>query len=295
LNKLTFPVVRLFIFLFGLLPFRVIYLISEFVYVLIYYLIRYRKDIVYRNLGNSFPEKSGGEISRIAHGFYHHFSDVMLESIKSFSMSEKAVCERYLFTNTRVMNRFYDEGKCVICVTGHYNNWEWGGIASGLQLKHIPVGFYKPLSNKEIDNYLQKTRVKGRSRLASIVRTAETFQAYREEPAAFYMIADQRPSSARFAYWMNFMNQDTPVLHGPEKYARIYNYPVLYVDVQKISRGRYEVEFILLTEDPSKTKTGEITKKFMEILEQKIRENPQYYLWSHNRWKFTRQDGSRKK
>ena len=149
---------------------------------------------------------------------------------------------------------------------------------------HVPVGFYKPLSNKYVDRYVQRKRVQGRSRLASITRTMETFQMYKEEPAAFYMIADQSPSSVKLAIWVSFFNINTATLHGPEKYARLNNYPVVYVDIQKIRRGYYTFEFILLEENTSSTKFGDITAQFMSMLESKIREHPQYYLWSHRRW-----------
>jgi KDO2-lipid IV(A) lauroyltransferase len=127
--------------------------------------------------------------------------------------------------------------------------------------------------------------VRGRSALVSITNTLEVFKTDWKEPAAFYMIADQSPSNARLAYWVRFMNQETATLHGPEKYARIYNMPVFYADIRKVKRGFYVTEFILVSENPAQTRTGEITQKFMQILEEKIRENPQYYLWSHRRWK----------
>lgn len=294
MDKLTFPLIRLFIFLFGLLPFRLIYAISDLICLFVFYVIRYRRKIVFKNLRNSFPDKSHKEIHKIERQFYHHFCDIFLESIKAFSMSVNDVIGRYKFLNAGLVDEIYDEGKPIICIAGHYGNWEWAGIAAGNQMKHQPIGFYKPLTNKEIDKFLLKTRVKGRAVLASITKTAETFQVYRNEPVAFYMIADQRPSSSRFAYWMTFLNQDTPVLHGPEKYARIYNYPVVYADVQKLRRGFYTVEFILVEADPKSSKTGEITMKFMHLLEQKITEHPAWYLWSHNRWKFTRPEKKQK-
>ena len=147
---------------------------------------------------------------------------------------------------------------------------------------------YKPLSNKYIDQYIQKTRVQGRAKLASIIKTAETFKTDWGEPAAFYMVADQSPSSVRLAYWVNFMNQDTAVLHGPEKYARVHDYPVVFASVKKIKRGFYTVDFKLLEANPVQTKTGEITGRFMKKLEEIINENPEYYLWSHRRWKLKR-------
>jgi KDO2-lipid IV(A) lauroyltransferase len=203
-------------------------------------------------------------------------------------MTEEAVIRRYKFSNTGIPDEFYKKGQSVICVAGHYGNWEWAGIAAGKQLLHKPVGFYKPLSNSYIDQYIRQSRVRGRSQLASIARTGETFKTDWGEPAAFYMVADQSPSSTRLAYWVNFLNQDTAVLHGPEKYARVHNFPVVFASVKKIKRGFYSIDFKLLEAEPNQTKTGEITRRFMQMLEETINANPEYYLWSHRRWKLKR-------
>jgi KDO2-lipid IV(A) lauroyltransferase len=244
--------------------------------------------VVYQNLRNSFPGKSEKEIKKIAKAFFHHLTDVSLESLKAFTMTEQAVVGRFRMKPSTFMDKVFDEGRSVIVVAGHYNNWEWPGIAAGTQMKHKPVGFYKPLSNPYVDAYTRRTRVQGRSALVSINDTLAVFKTDWGEPAAFYMIADQSPSSVRLAYWVHFLNQETATLHGPEKYARVNNMPVVYCDVQKVSRGNYEVEFIVLSENPVDTKTGEITALFMKMLEEKILEKPQFYLWSHRRWKHKR-------
>ncbi|MFZ4564267.1 MAG: lysophospholipid acyltransferase family protein, partial [Bacteroidales bacterium] len=245
-------------------------------------------QVVFSNLRNSFPEKSTEEITTIAKSFYHHLSDMLIESLKAFTMTEESVVKRYQYTNVEMLDDLYKKGQSVICIAGHYGNWEWGGLASGVQLMHKPVGFYKPLSNKYIDAYVQRSRVKGRSKLASITQTAETFQADYGEPAIFYMVADQSPSSPRLAYWVDFLNQDTAALHGPEKYARIYNLPVVFGTVIKVKRGYYRVDFSMLEPEPVKTKTGELTARFMKRLEEVIKAKPEYYLWSHRRWKLKR-------
>ncbi|MCX6307185.1 MAG: lysophospholipid acyltransferase family protein [Bacteroidetes bacterium] len=288
MNYFTYLVFRGFIFLFRFVPFRILFGFSDVVFYIVYYLAGYRKNVVFENLRNSFPEKSELEIEKVAKGFYHHFTDMLVESLKAFTMTEEAIIKRYKFENTSSPDGFYREGRPVICVAGHYGNWEWAGIAAGRQMLHKPVGFYKPLSNKFIDRYIQRTRVQGRSKLASITKTAETFKTDWGEPAAFYMVADQSPSSPRLAYWVNFMNQDTAALHGPEKYARIYNFPVVFASVKKIRRGYYSVDFKLLEAEPNQTKTGDITGRFMKMLENVINENPEYYLWSHRRWKLKR-------
>jgi KDO2-lipid IV(A) lauroyltransferase len=270
------------------MPFRLLYFLSDGIYFLLYRVVRYRKRVVFNNLRNSFPEKSDKELKIIARKFYHHLSDVLVESMKAFTMKEEDVVKRYEYENTGFLDELYRQGKSVICVGGHYNNWEWAGIASGTQLKHLPVGFYKPLTNKLVDDYVQKTRVRGRSLLVSISNTSAVFSKDYGEPAIFYMVADQSPSNARLAYWVQFLNHDTATLHGPEKYARLYNLPVVFAFPRKIKRGHYKLKFIMLVEDPSKTKTGEITQIYMSALEKIIREKPEYYLWSHRRWKHMR-------
>jgi KDO2-lipid IV(A) lauroyltransferase len=286
---LTYLLLLAFIFLFRIAPFRVLYFFSDGIYFLVYFLFGYRKKVVFNNLRNSFPEKSEKEISLIARKFYHHLCDILVESIKAFSMKEDEVVKRYEYENTGFLDELYRQGKSAICVGGHYNNWEWSGIASGTQLKHRPVGFYKPLSNKMVDALVRKTRVRGRSLLVSITNTAAVFSKDYGEPAIFYMVADQSPSSVRLAYWMQFLNQDTAVLHGPEKYARLHNFPVVFAYPQKIKRGCYKLKFIMLVEDPLKTAPGEITRIYMNTLEKIIQDKPEFYLWSHRRWKLKRE------
>jgi KDO2-lipid IV(A) lauroyltransferase len=285
---LTYLFFRSFIFLFRIIPFRVLYVFSDGIFFLVHSLLGYRRKIVYQNLRNSFPEKSETEIKRIAGRFYHHLCDLLVESMKAFSMKEEEVVERYKYENMEFLDDLYRQGKSAICVGGHYNNWEWTGIASGTQLKHRPVGFYKPLSNQKVDAFVRRTRVKGRSLLVPITNTTAVFLEDYGEPALFYMVADQSPSSVRLAYWMQFLNQDTAVLHGPEKYARLHNLPVVFVFPQKVKRGYYKVRFSMLVEDPSKTAPGEIIRLYMNALEKIIQEAPEYYLWSHRRWKLKR-------
>ena len=280
---------RSFVFLFSIIPFRILYVFSDGIYYLIYFLVGYRKKVVFANLRRSFPEKSEEEINKIARKFYHFLCDMLVESMKAFSMKESDVVKRYKYENLGFLEDIYKQGKSAICVGGHYNNWEWAGIASGTQLKHIPVGFYKPLTNKRVDAFVQKTRVRGRSLLVSISNTAAVFSKDYGEPAIFYMVADQSPSSLRFSYWTRFLNQDTATLHGPEKYAILYNIPVVFAYPRRVRRGYYILDFSMLVQDPSKTAPGEITQIYMSALEKVIREKPEYYLWSHRRWKHTRE------
>lgn len=288
MDLISYITLRIFILIFSILPLKVLYIFSDLIAFIIHDMARYRRKIVTDNLSRSFPGMEPAVRQRISRMFYRHMADLLVESLKSFTMSEKQIVKRYRFVDVTQLETFYREGRPVICVAGHFGNWEWGGPASGTQLLHKPVGFYKPLSNKYIDRYIQRTRIKGRARLASISQTSETFLESHGEPAIYYMVADQSPSSNRYAHWLTFLGQDTAVLHGPEKYARIHNLPVVFAAARKIARGRYEVVFRLVTDDPLKMETGRITGRFMEMLEEEIRRQPAYYLWSHRRWKLKR-------
>jgi len=287
MDKLTYFIFRVFILIFRILPFGVLFFFSDLVFYLVYYVAGYRKKVVYNNIRKSFPEKDEAWAAQTAKRFYHHFSDMLVESLKAFTMKESDIVSRYRFNDVTFLDDLYRQGKSVLCVAGHYGNWEWGGIATGSQLLHKPVGFYKPLSNKYVDGYVQRTRVQGRASLASIASTAETFLTDWGEPVIFYMVADQSPSSRRLAHWVDFLNQKTAVLHGPEKYARLHNLPVVFAHATQVKRGVYTVDFRMLEPDPSKTAPGEITARYMQILESVIKANPPYYLWSHRRWKLT--------
>jgi len=288
MDYLVYLLFRGFVALFHIMPFRLAYAFSDLVYLVTYRIMGYRTKVVMTNLRNSLPGKTDAEYKKITRAFYHHLGDMLVESMKSFTMSEAAVVERYRYNRVSELNECYKEGRGAICVAGHYANWELAGIASGSQLLHKPVGFYKPMTNKYIDSYTQRTRVQGRSALVSINDTRAVFEKDWGEPPIFYMIADQSPPTARLAHWVPFLNQDTAVLHGPEKYARVLNLPVFYAWIKPVKRGYYTIDFIPLFLEPKNTKTTEITAAFMKILEDQIIEDPRYYLWSHRRWKLQR-------
>jgi KDO2-lipid IV(A) lauroyltransferase len=290
MKRVTYILFLFFIYAFSFTPFRILYVFSDYIlFPFFFYIYRYRRKIILQNLQHSFPEKSPEELRRIMRAFYHHFCDLLVEGVKAFSMSEKQVLERYKLMNPEFLAPYAAEKKSVIAVLGHYNNWEWGSIAAGLQLTHLPVALYKPLSNKLIDNYIERTRAKGGTILLSIFQTTHSFEKYRDIPAIFLMVADQSPSHTEKSIWVPFLNQDTPVLHGPEKHARLSNLPVVFIDVQKIKRGFYQATLRALVEDPQNTADGEITSRYMQALEAQIRKRPEFWLWSHNRWKHKRQ------
>jgi KDO2-lipid IV(A) lauroyltransferase len=268
-----------------MMPFMIIYVFSDLIFFLIYHIIGYRRNVVAANLCSSFPEKDKAEIRLLSKKFYHHLCDISLESIKGFSMSKADIVRRHRILNPELADYHYNKGVSTISVPGHYNNWEWGSMSPGLQLKYPIVGIYKSMSNKLIDEYAKKHRARFNTRLAPLHETASTFNELSGMPHAYVMASDQSPTNLKECYWIDFLNHDTAWLHGPEKYARKYNWPVLYVDIQKVKRGFYEIKLVQLTDDPASLPEGEITRLYTQHLEKSISQEPAYWLWSHRRWK----------
>lgn len=221
---------------------------------------------------------------------YKNLADVFLEGVKAFAMTTRQVVLRHKLVNPEVLNQFYQSGRSVIGVTAHYGNWEWGSLSASLQTSFNTVAFYKRIDNPYIDRFVLRSRSKFGTTLASINETAETFEKYSSIPTAFLMAADQRTIRSKLdaAYWIDFLGIDTPFLHGPEKYARAYNLPVIYINVQRRRRGFYEIELSVLTENPSELPDGEITRRYAKKLEEVIRKQPENWLWSHRRWRLGR-------
>lgn len=276
---------RFMILLVRVMPFGMMYAFSDFVYLIIYHVVGYRKKVVVTNLSQSFPQKSSDEIRLMTKKFFHHLCDISLESLKGFSMRPDEIISRHHILNPETADQFYDKGVSIITVPGHYNNWEWGSLSPGLQIKFPIVAFYKPLSNKRVDLYIKQHRAKFHTLLASIKETALTFESLAHSTQGYIMAADQNPTNMKECYWIDFLQRDTAWLHGPEKYSRKYNFPVLYVDIQKVKRGYYELKLVVLTENPALLPNGEITRMYVEQLEKSICKEPAYWLWSHRRWK----------
>jgi Kdo2-lipid IVA lauroyltransferase/acyltransferase len=290
MNKLTYCFVIFFVWLIYLMPFRLLYCFSDFLYFIFFYIVKYRKKVVFQNLRNSFPEKSEKEIRTIAKKFYKHLCDILLESIKGFKLSKKQILKRHRLINPDFLNSYFERGQSVIVATAHYSNWEWGSLSGGLQTKFRLIGFYKPLSNNYVDELLKRSRAKCGMNLITIFETFKTFQKSKDEIFAYILASDQSPSNYKKAFWVNFLNQETACLHGIEKYAKLFNYPVLYIHIYRIKRGYYEIEIKKIIDNPTEYMEGEITKSYMELLEKIIKENPYEWLWSHRRWKKTRKE-----
>ena len=269
----------------SLLPFPVLYAISDFLFVIFYHVSGYRKKVVLQNIRNSFPEKSEKEHLAICKKFYRHFSDLVVESIKTFTISEKQVLKRFFVLNPEVIDKYFDQKRSVFIAGGHFNNWELLAVGIDKWVKHKTVGIYTPLSNKYFDGKMQLTRSKYGLKMIS-TRTVKRFlDSNPNELTATIFAIDQSPSNPNSAYWMTFLNQETAVLYGVEKYAKEYNYPVVYGIINKVKRGHYNLELVDLTANPKETAYGEIIEKTQHLLEIDIRKNPEYWLWTHKRWK----------
>jgi KDO2-lipid IV(A) lauroyltransferase len=269
------------------LPYPVLYFLSDGLYIIIYKLIGYRKKVVLQNIANSFPDKTSSEQQQIVKGYYKHLCDLVVESIKVFTISDAQVKERFTITNPEYIDRFYDKGQSVILAGGHYNNWELFAVAIDAPIKHKAVAIYKRLSNPFFDDKMRTSRSKYGLKMISTKSARDEFEKEDSLRVIIFGI-DQFPSRTMNCYWGQFLNQDTATSFGAEKYAKEYNYPVLSGRINKIKRGYYSFEFTDAIEEPRLTAHGEITRRVNYLLEQDIIAKPEYWLWSHKRWKHKR-------
>ena len=271
----------------SVLPYPLLYLISDIIFLIMYRVIGYRKEVVFTNLRNSFPNKSKQELNKIISDFYCHLCDIIMESVKGFTISEKQLRKRLIIKNPEFSNYFADKGQSIIFVGGHYNNWEICAQAFAMYSNHKCIGIYKPLSNAFINDKIYTSRSKYGMHLISMKQTKKSFEDG-DEPKAIVFGSDQNPANPKRAHWMQFLNQDTSVLFGVERYAKEYNWPVVFVSISKVKRGYYEVEYSLITDKPTEQPHGKITEDFTKRLEKDIINQPEYWLWSHKRWKHKR-------
>ena len=290
MGALLYYLVIPFIYLLSLLPFPVLYFFSNGVYVILYYLVGYRKAVVLENLRNSFPEKSNKEINRICKDYYHYLCDLFLETFKTLTISKEEMLKHCSLDDaaTRLFAQYDSENKSTILVLGHYGNWEWGGNTFSLSCKHQLYVIYHPIGNEFFDGLMQKMRTRFGNKLISMKNTFREMLAKKDELSMTAFIADQTPSSTN-AYWTTFLHQDTPVFRGTEVIAKKLNTPVVYISIKRIKRGYYKLTARELFSNPAATKEGEISEAHTRALEQDIIADPVIWLWSHRRWKHKRQ------
>ena len=277
----------------SVLPMWVHYLLSDLLCVIIYRLVGYRIKVVRKNLRESFPEKSEQELRRVECQFYRWFCDYLAETVKLSTISRRQMRRRMVFKGTEQVDALLEQGRSCAIYLGHYCNWEW---VTSLPLWVSPKGqcgqIYHPLENKWFD----RMSLRFRQRLGAVcIPMAETLRRllqYREEgqPVVIGYISDQVPFWNNIHHWCQFLNHDTPVLTGTERLARKTGHAVFYLDIQRVKRGYYEATFKLITLEPKTMGEYEITDAYFRMLEASIRRAPQYWLWSHNRWKRTREE-----
>ena len=281
----------------SLLPLRVLYILSDLLYLLVSRIVRYRHRVIWNNLKTSFPEKTDQEIRRIEHDFYHYFCDYLVETIKMMTISERQLRQRMTFTGMEELNRVLSSGQSCAVYLGHVGNWEWitslpFWVSSDVQCAQI----YHPLENAASDKLFLKVRERLGARCIAMNDTLREVVRYRREGRTICVgyISDQKPHWVNIHHWVDFLNHDTPVLTGTERIARSTGHAVFYADVTRKRRGYYNCDMQLITTDPKSTNEWELTDRYFSSLEQTIRRDPAIWLWSHDRWKRTREEFNRR-
>jgi len=271
----------------------VLYFFSDIFYVIAYKMIGYRLKVVRSNIEGSFPDKSVKELRQLEREFYHHFSDYIVETIKLAHISLEEVQRRAWLKNPELVDQLMNEGHtCCILLMGHYGNWEWFSASSSRFEDSRIYQIYRPLTNKIFDKLFIDLRTEFGSFGIKKNDTVRDIIKLKQEKTRSVVIflADQTPSPANIHYWTNFLNQDTPMLTGAERIARKLNLPVIFLDTKKIKRGYYTVDMELITSSPKETPEFWITEQYSRKLEHCILRNPAYWLWTHKRWKYQRQE-----
>ena len=291
MDRIIFYFAYSFLWVVTWLPLRMLYIFSDLFFLLVYYIVGYRKKVVRENLKNSFPEKGKKELRKIERKFYLHLCDSFIEWIYPLHRTAEQMSKYYKFKNPEVINDLYKEGKGVVGVLGHYGNWEYLSLAPQY-INHKVWAIHLPQNNKYFNNLINHLRSKFG---VHMMTTSESFRKLLQEAEAgettlTYFLADQSPLKSKIKYWTTFLNQETPVFLGAEQIAKKLDMAVVFFDIQKIKRGHYEVEFKLLAKNPREFPEHTITELHVRELEKRIQEDPAWWLWSHKRWKHKRKD-----
>ena len=284
---LTRIVIYVFLYPLSLLPLCALYGIGVGIRFFIYTVFRYRVQVVRENLANSFPDKSEEERKRIEKAYYKHLCDLFMEGVKLLTLSRKSLMKRYHCKNPDVVNNYFKQGKSVVLLSSHYNNWEWMVLSLSMQFSHHGIGVGKPNSNKVFEKIINKARTRYGTEVvfADTVRTVFDENDKQHALCAYMMLSDQSPANVEKSYITTFMHQPSAMIFGGEYFAKKYDYPVLYYVVEKRKRGYYEIVLKNISNTPQQLSHGEIIDAYVNYLEQNINENPPFWLWSHRRWK----------
>ena len=293
MSKLVYIFAYIGIWLLAIMPFRMLYMVSDILYILIAKIVGYRKAVVRENLRNSFPEKTKKELRAIERKFYHYICDYMLESMKMLRLPKEELFQRLTFHNTDLYLEMLEKHGGIIIMMPHYANFEWNvSIGSFMKEGDIPMQVYKPISNKYIDELFKYIRSRfGGYNVPKHDAVREVLKAKRAgKKLVLGLIADQSPNPSGLNFWTTFLNQETSFMDGGERIARMMDFPVFYCEIEKEKRGYCDATFELMVEFPKQTANGEITEMFARKVEQTILREPGYWFWSHKRWKHKRQN-----
>jgi KDO2-lipid IV(A) lauroyltransferase len=285
MKYLAYILFRFTVFLFSILPFKAVYILSNILSFGLLRIMKYRVRVVNENLDKSSLNLNPEQKSKLLKRIYRNLSDVIVEGIKGNSLRSKEISKRYKIANPELLEPYFIANRDFIVAAPHYCNWEWGARALPQYLKHKIIGIYKPLSNTYINNYVKTFRTKDNSILIPMTDAGKSFDNKAYKPGAYILISDQNPSNPEAAIWTQFLGRKTAVIRGPEKYALKYKLPVFYASVKRLQRGYYEVKFQHIWDGVSAIKEGEITARFMNELEKVILKEPANWLWTHKRWK----------
>ena len=279
---LAYPI----LWLISILPFRIFYWFSDCVYFFVYYILGYRKKVVRRNLALTLPHLNETQRKIIEKKFYQHMCDMFLEMIKTMSISPEEMDKRFTVTNIEVMRDYEQKGKSIVLFASHYASWEWL-LSLTQKLKFRAIGVYKKIANPYFDKLVRKIRTKFDAELVETKKTIPLMaQNQREGILSLYGLAsDQSPKMDRIFHWSNFMGIEVPVHTGAEMLAKKYDLSVLFIKVKKIKRGYYEATLVPICDNPKDFENFDITEMYLKEVEKQILEAPEYYLWTHKRWK----------
>lgn len=274
------------VYAISLLPMWLLYGLSDAIAFLLYAVIRYRRGVVLSNLAIAFPEKTAAERLRIAKRFYRNFTDNFIETIKVLSAGQAFFEKRFVIDNPELFDRYYDQGRKVQMFLGHLFNWEIAGVAMPQRTRYTFIVVYMPLENKSFERLFLTLR----GRKGTVLLPATTMQRsilpYRNTQYMLSLVADQAPGGPENSYWLNFFGRPTPFVRGPERGARIGDIPAIFARIYKVRRGHYRTELITIADHPRQLPEGELTRRYRNLLEAAIRQQPDSWLWSHKRWKF---------
>ena len=286
MQLITYILIYPLLWIISILPFKLLYAVSDFLYLFIYRVFGYRTKTVKENLRLAFPEKSKEEIKRITKIFYQHLCDMIVESVKSMTISEEEMKKRYVFTNIEEIHKLEKLNKSIVLMCGHYASWEWIFILQRY-INHKGYAVYKRLANKYFDRLVKRIRARYNSYLITTKETVPilTKSKIQGELTINGFISDQSPKVEKAHHWGDFMGVKVPIHTGAEMLAKKLDMAVVFFAVKKIKRGYYETTFKTLCIDPNEFKDYEITDMFIKLVEKQIKEAPEYYLWTHKRWK----------